>query len=320
MLKYGQELKYLKILMTKVIVLFSGGLDSILAAQLLKEQKLEVNAICFKSCFFNGEKAKIAAKDLCIPLKIIDFSKKHLEIVKSPKYGYGKNMNPCIDCHILMLKEAKKMMSSFVATGEVLGQRPMSQNKNSLKKIEKESGLEEYLLRPLSAKLLDKTIPEKNGIVDRKKLLNISGRSRRKQIALAKKFNLKRYPSPSGGCLLTDPEFSKRLRKLSNVFPEYQKNDIELLKIGRHFWKDKIKIIIGRDEKENKRIKKIAKNGDTIIEIENYPSPITLIRPYGKGEYIRYAKKLTQYYSTKARERKDIKFKFLEIKDCLSSG
>ena len=305
--------------MAKTLVLFSGGLDSILATQLLKEQKLEVKALCFKSCFFDEKNAKLAAKDLGIPLKVVDFSKKHLEIVKSPKYGYGKNMNPCIDCHILMLKEAKKIMSSFIATGEVLGQRPMSQNKNSLKKIEKESSLKGYLLRPLSAKLLDQTIPEKAGIVKREKLLDISGRSRKRQIALAKKFNLKKYPSPSGGCLLTDPEFSKKLKELSNVFPKYKKNDIELLKTGRHFWKSKTKIVIGRNEEENKRIKKIARKGDILVEIKNYPGPLTLIRPYGKAKFIKQAKKLTQFYSTKTRGKKDIKFKSWEIGVGLSS-
>ena len=305
--------------MAKALVLFSGGLDSILATQLLKKQKLEIEAICFKSCFFDEKNAKIAAKDLGISLKVIDFSKKHLKIVKSPKYGYGKNMNPCIDCHILMLKEAKKIMESFIATGEVLGQRPMSQNRNSLKKIEKESSLRGYLLRPLSAKLLDQTIPEKNGIVKREKLLDISGRSRKRQIALAKKFNLKRYPSPSGGCLLTDPEFSKKLKELSNVFPKYKKNDIELLKTGRHFWKSKTKIVIGRNEEENKKIKKIARKGDILVEIKNYPGPLTLIRPYGKVKCIKQAKKLTQFYSTKTRGEKDIKFKSWEIGVGLSS-
>ncbi len=302
--------------MAKVLVLFSGGLDSILAAQLLKEQKLEVEALCFKSCFFDEKNAKLAAKNIGIPLKVIDFSKKHLEIVKSPKYGYGKNMNPCIDCHILMLKEAKKIMKSFIATGEVLGERPMSQNKNSLKKIEKESSLTGYLLRPLSAKLLDPTIPEKNGVVKREKLLDISGRSRKRQIALAKKFNLKKYPSPSGGCLLTDPEFSKKLKELSSVFSKYRENDIELLKVGRHFWKGKSKIVIGRNKEENKRIKKIAREGDTLVEIKNYSGPLTLIRPYGKGKYINQAKELTQYYSTKARGEKDVKFKSWEIGAC----
>jgi len=205
-------------------------------------------------------------------------------------------------------------MKSFIATGEVLGERPMSQNKNSLKKIEKESSLKGYLLRPLSAKLLDITIPEKNGIVKREKLLDISGRSRKRQIALAKKFNLKRYPSPSGGCLLTDPEFSKKLKKLSNVFPGYKENDIELLKVGRHFWKSKLKIVIGRNEEENKRIKKIARKGDILVEIKNYPGPLTLIRPYGKGKCVEYAEKLTKRYSAKSKGKKDIKFKSWEIR------
>ena len=301
----------------KAVLLFSGGLDSILAAKILRKQKIKILAITFKSYFFNEKIAKKAAKEIKLPLKVIDFSKEHLKIVKKPKYGYGKTVNPCIDCHILMLKFAKKIMEEkkydFVATGEVLGERPMSQNPKALKLVEKESTLLGFLLRPLSAKLLKKTVPEIKKWINREKLLNISGRSRKKQIALAQKFRIKWYPTPAGGCLLTDLEFGKKLKELLKIYPKFNGNDIELLKLGRHFWKDKIKIIVGRDEKEDKKVKKLAKKFDILIEMKKYPGPLTLIRNYKKTKIpkkiLEKAKELTKYYSTKARDKIDVKFK-----------
>ena len=201
----------------------------------------------------------------------------------------------------------------LVATGEVLGERPMSQNPKSLKLIEKKSGLRGYLLRPLSAKLLEPTIPEKKGLIEREKLLDISGRSRKRQLKLAKKFKIKSYPSPAGGCLLTDLEFSKKLKDLFEKYPRCQGNDIELLKLGRHFWQDKVKIIVGRNEEENKKIRKLAKRSDVLIEMENYPGPLTLVRSYSKrkvpSRVLEKAKFLTKYYSTKSRQKKNVKFK-----------
>ncbi len=299
----------------KGLVLFSGGLDSILAVKILQKQNIKIQGITFKSYFFDAELAKKVAKKLEIDLKIIDISSEHLKIVKNPKYGYGKTMNPCIDCRILMLKKAKQIMLKqkfdFVATGEVLGERPMTQNKQSLELVEKKSGLTNYLLRPLSAKLLKPTIPEINRLINREKLFDISGRSRKKQITLTKKFKIKQYPNPSGGCLLTDLEFSKRLKKLLKIYPKYQVNDIKLLKLGRHIWFKKTKIIIGRDEKENEKIKKLAKASNILIEMKNYPGPLTLIQELSSLEK---AKKLTQYYSTKARNKKNVKFKISKIK------
>ncbi len=300
----------------KTLLLLSGGLDSILAVKVLKNQGIKVTALSFKSYFFNVGAAQKAAKNFKIPLKIVDFSKEHLKMVKSPKHGYGKSMNPCIDCHSLMLKKAKEIMKKekfdFVATGEVLGERPMSQNPKALKIVENQSSLKGYLLRPLSAKLLEPTIPEKKGLVDRDKLLDISGRSRRKQISLAKEWKIKHYPTPAGGCLLTDPGFSKRLKELFDKYLNCDGNDIGLLKLGRHFWERKVKIIVGRNKKENKTIKKLAKKGDILIEMKNYPGPLTLIRTYSKKKIpkkiIKKSKNLTQYYSTKARNKKDIKF------------
>ena len=316
----------------KGLVLLSGGLDSILAAKILKNQGIKVVALSFRSYFFNEGAAKKAAKSLRIPLKVVDFSEEHLKMVKNPKHGYGKSMNPCIDCHALMLKKAKEIIHpvkslrskfnrvkkdkfDFVATGEVLGERPMSQNIKALKIIEIQSSLKGYLLRPLSAKLLKETIPEQKGLVDRKKLFDISGRSRKRQIALAKKWQIQYYPMPAGGCLLTDPVFSQRSKELFQLFPQCNGNDVELLKHGRHFIQDKTKIIVGRNEKENKAIKKLAKRGDILIEMANYPGPLTLVRNYTKKkisqEIIKKAKDLTQCYSTKARDKKDVNFYFL---------
>jgi len=303
----------------KALILLSGGLDSILAAKILKDQGIKVVALTFKSYFFNEVAAKKAAKNLKIPLKIVDFSQEHLKMVKNPKHGYGKSMNPCIDCHVLMLKKAKEIMRKdkfdFVATGEVLGERPMSQSLKALKIVETQSSLKGYLLRPLSAKLLKETIPEQKGLVGRKKLFDISGRSRKRQIALAKKWKIHYYPTPAGGCLLTDLEFGKKLRELFKKYPKRGGNDVELLKFGRHFWQGMVKIVVGRNEEENEKIEKLAQKGDILIEMKNYPGPLTLIRSYSKKkisqETIKKAKDLTQYYSTKTRDKKDVNFHFL---------
>ncbi len=304
---------------TKALVLLSGGLDSILAVKILKKQKIEVIGVTFKSYFFGTETAQKAAKNLKIPLKIVDFSKEHLKMVKSPKHGYGKSMNPCIDCHVLMLKKAKEIMKKqdfdFISTGEVVGERPMSQSRKTLELIEKESSLGGYLLRPLSAKLLKPTIQEERGFIDRDRLLDISGRSRKRQMKLAKIWKIKEYPTPAGGCLLTDLEFGKRLRKLFEKHSLCDGNDIELLKLGRHFFIGLVKIIIGRDEKENTKIENLTQSRDVLIEMKNYPGPLTLIKNYGKvripSEVLEKAQKLTQYHSTKARNRKNVEFKMI---------
>ncbi len=307
---------------TKALFLFSGGLDSMVGVELLKKQYIDVTGLTFKSYFFDALQAKKAARQLGIKLKVVDFSKEHLKIVKSPRYGYGQSMNPCIDCHLLMLKFAKKIMKEegfdFVATGEVLGERPMSQNKSALFLLEKESSLSGYLLRPLSAKLLAETIPEQKGLVRREKLLDISGRSRKRQIELAKKFKIKEYPAPAGGCLLTDLEFGKRLKELLKRCSRTSDSDIYLLRYGRHFWKKKTLLVVGRNEKENKAIKRLAQKGDILIEMENYPGPSVLLRHYDKGkvalEILKFAQDLVQYYSTKARGKKDVEFKVVKFK------
>lgn len=314
MLKYDLTKK-------KAILLFSGGLDSILVAKILKEQKIELLGLTFESCFFSPKEAKKAAKKLKIHLKIVGITKEMIKILKKPKYGFGSQINPCLDCHLLMLKKAKEIMEKekfdFVATGEVLGERPFSQNKKALEIVEKESSLKGYLLRPLSAKLLKPTIPEIKGLVERKKFFAFSGKRRKRQIELAKKFKIKYYPAPAGGCLLTDPNFAERLKDLMRNYPKFKKNDLELLKVGRHFWEGKIKIIVGRNEKENLKLKKLAKKKDVLIEMINYPGPTTLIRNYGKEEMRKEiflkAKKLIKNYSRKSKGKRDVKFKLKTI-------
>jgi tRNA U34 2-thiouridine synthase MnmA/TrmU len=283
--------------MVKALVLLSGGLDSMLAAKVLMEQGIEVTGVSFKSYFFGTGKAKKVAKQLGIELIEADFSEEHLKMVKNPKYGYGKNMNPCIDCHALMLTKAKDIMEKgkpasakasagkydFVATGEVLGERPMSQNPDALKMVEKISGLKGKLIRPLSAKLLEETDLEKTGEVNREKLLAISGRSRKPQFELVKKYGIKEYANPGGGCLLTDPVFSEKLMEMLEYWPDCQGDDIVLLKYGRIYWLEdeqekKVLLVIGRDETENQELENKAKTGDVIFQLVDEAGPTALIR------------------------------------------
>jgi len=266
----------------KAVALFSGGLDSILAVKLIREQGIEVKGVNFKTPFFGLDKAFLTAKSFDMDLEIIDIAKEHLEILKNPKHGYGKNMNPCIDCHTFMFKKAGEYMSeigaSFIISGEVLGERPMSQNKNSLEVIEKESGYQGLILRPLSALLLPETIPEKEGWVDRNKLLNISGRSRKRQIELAAKIGIKNYPSPAGGCKLTEPGFSKRLKDLFTQ-ESFSLEEIELLKLGRHFrLSTNIKLVVGRNKEENEKIKEFFQEGDFLFKAKNLKGPVSLLK------------------------------------------
>ena len=237
------------------IGLFSGGLDSILAVRLLQHQNIHIEAVSFVTPFFVPEQAKKSVEQLGVPLHIIDISEKHIEMLKNPKHGYGRNMNPCIDCHTLMFNQAGKLMkkrgANFLFSGEVLGERPMSQNKNSLKIVARESGFEEFIIRPLSARLLPVTKPEKEGVVDREKLLDIQGRSRKRQIELIKQFGIAYYPEPAGGCKLTDLAFSNRLKDLLKNNEKMLKRDLELLSVGRHLRiNSNVKIIVGKNKKK----------------------------------------------------------------------
>ncbi len=277
----------------KALVLFSGGLDSMLAAKLLLRQGIETTGLCFKSNFFNAKKAVAAADKIGIELKICDIEKDILKLVMNPPSGYGKNMNPCLDCHSLMIRKAgeiaRKEGFAFVATGEVLGQRPFSQNKEALKRVIGLSGVE--VLRPLSAKLLPETNIEKNKLVVRGRLMGIKGRSREQQFELAEKFNIKNYPTPAGGCLLTDPEFSERLLKLLDYWPKCGGVDAELLKYGRIFWLNgqngqKILLVIGRHKRDNENLEKLVQKGDIVLQLEEINGPTSLLKNLGRFDNI----------------------------------
>jgi tRNA-specific 2-thiouridylase len=286
----------------KALGLLSGGLDSLLAVCVLREQGLELAGISFGTPFFGADRGRSAAEKLGIPLMVKDITVPHLKMLRNPKHGFGSNMNPCIDCHILMVKVACGLMKEggfdFIFTGEVLNERPMSQNKQALRIVEKESGCEGHLLRPLSAKLLDETVPEKEGKVRREKLLGISGRSRKPQIELAKKYGLKEYPTPAGGCLLTDPGFSKRLRELRERDGLDDVRSIQLLKVGRHFRLESgRKVIVGRNELENRRLEEMAAENDTILEPRVIPGPTVLIPHDGAEDDLIQAARLCARYS-----------------------
>nr|MBU1328283.1 7-cyano-7-deazaguanine synthase [Candidatus Omnitrophota bacterium] len=273
----------------RAVALLSGGLDSTLAIKLMLEQGIEVHALnfltVFCTCTSKGctHQATKVAEEFKVPIKVMNITKEYMEIVKNPKYPRGRNMNPCIDCRIFTFKKAKDFMeeikASFVITGEVIGQRPMSQRKQAIMTIEKESGLQGLIVRPLSAKFFELTIPEKEGIVDRNRLLDIHGRRRNQQMALAKKFSINDYPCPAGGCLLTDKGFSARLKDLLKYKPDYNISDLHLLKIGRHFRiSDSLKFIVGRDSKENEKIMNLSEKDDFIFDILDIPSAIGLAR------------------------------------------
>jgi len=294
--------------MIKAIALLSGGLDSTLAAKIVIEEGIELEALNFLTVFCNcthrGETcfaSQKAVKGLGIPLKVLNVSEEYLSVVKHPKHGYGRNMNPCIDCRIFMLKKAKDYMessgASFIVTGEVLGQRPMSQRREAMRLIEKESNLEGFILRPLSAKFLPASIPEQRGWIDREKLLNISGRSRKPQIQLADHYGIRDYPCPAGGCLLTDPGFARRIRDLMAHDPEFSLSDVHLLKIGRHFrLSPKLKLVVGRNEEDNKKLEALAYEEDVLFKAAHYPGPLSLLRGEAPPEEIERAAGITVRY------------------------
>jgi tRNA-uridine 2-sulfurtransferase len=260
---------------------FSGGLDSMLAAQIIRAQGVDVLGLFFETPFFSSHRARISAKAIQLPLKVVDLTGPHLEIVKHPAHGYGGNMNPCIDCHALMLRKAGEMLeeeeANFIITGEVLGQRPMSQNLKALSIVSTQSGFPRLILRPLSAKLLQMTIPEEKEWVGRDLLLNFSGRSRKPQMALARELNITDYPAPAGGCLLTDPNFSKRLKDLFSSEPHFEIREIELMKIGRHFrLGPHARLIVGRNKGENETIVSLAKPEDLLLTAQSVPGPTVL--------------------------------------------
>lgn len=289
----------------KALSVFSGGLDSMLAVEIVRAQGVEVLGLFFESPFFSSEKARGSASSIRLPLKVIDITKRHLEVVKNPKHGHGENMNPCIDCHALMIRCAGERLeeegAKFIITGEVLGQRPMSQNRRSLALVAKESGFDRVLLRPLSAKRLPQTLPEEMGWIDRERLLDWSGRSRKPQMALADRLGIEGYPSPAGGCLLTDAIFSRRLRDLLSSRPECKRREIDLLKLGRHFRIDsETKLIVGRNKRENQEIEELAEPGDLMLKTTAIPGPTVLVLGGLSSESEDLAAAITASYSDAA--------------------
>jgi len=265
----------------KALCVFSGGLDSMLASQIVRAQGVDVLGLFFETPFFLSHRARASAKAIQLPLKVVDLTEPHLEVVKHPAHGYGGNMNPCIDCHALMLRKAGQMLeeegANFIITGEVLGQRPMSQNLKALSLVAAQSGFPRLILRPLSAKLLQTTIPEEKGWIQRDLLLNFSGRSRKPQMELARKLNITDYPTPAGGCLLTDPIFSKRLKDLFSAEPQCEVREIELIKVGRHFRVGPhARLVVGRNKSENEIIASLAKPEDLLLFSQSAPGPTVL--------------------------------------------
>jgi tRNA-specific 2-thiouridylase len=311
--------------------LFSGGLDSILATRLVMEQGIEVEAIQFVTPFFNydilddveAHQLKMMAQ-YGINVEVEDISTGYLQLLHNPVHGFGKNFNPCIDCKIMMFSRAKQLLkekgASFLITGEVLGQRPMSQRRDTLNVIERDSGTRSILLRPLCAQLMNETEAEAEGWVDRSKLLRMCGRSRSPQIALAAKYGITDFPSPAGGCILADPILSKRIAQLyssESVLKraEIAVPDIRVLLVGRQFilpgggW-----LIVGRDEKDNNRLEKLAQAEDAVLLMEDWPGPFAVLKKAG-SQYpdkeklardielaaslvVRYAKKLPENTTT----------------------
>ena len=279
----------------------SGGLDSQLAVRVLQEAGAEVEAITFATPFFAPSAAKKAAAALGVVLHVIDFTDDEIALIENPPHGFGGAMNPCIDCHAMMIRRAGEMMVrggyDFVATGEVMGQRPMSQNKQSLGIVEKSSGLKGRLVRPLSAKLLEPTIPEQEGKLEREKLLDISGRGRERQMELAKAFGIIDYPSPAGGCKLTEAGFSRKLKDLKDHEGLGERKLVELLNVGRRFrFPDGSSVILGRDQKDNAALRE-STLPLTLIAPINVPGPTAAIPDLKSAADLERAKGLVCSYS-----------------------
>jgi tRNA-uridine 2-sulfurtransferase len=269
----------------RALSVISGGLDSILATRIVMDQGVDVTAVHFVTPFFgsgHGTLTSRMADRYGIRAESVDIGESYLDMLASPQYGYGKNFNPCVDCKILLFSEARRMMerlgARFIITGEVLGQRPMSQRRDTLRIIERDSSTTGLLLRPLSARLLQPTIPELNGWVKRDDLLGLSGRSRKPQIELASRLGITGYPSPAGGCCLTDPILSGRIRRLYALRGRPEAREVALIQIGRPFLLGRtVLLTIGRNEEENERIGSLAANGDLFIKTVDVPGPAGII-------------------------------------------
>ncbi|VEN74663.1 tRNA 4-thiouridine(8) synthase ThiI [Candidatus Desulfarcum epimagneticum] len=288
---------------SRALGLCSGGLDSILSALVLRQAGVEVEWITFETPFFSSEKAKKAARMTGIPITVRNIFPDYMEMLQNPPCGYGKHMNPCMDCHALMFRlageEMKTQKFDFLFSGEVLGQRPMSQTRPSLRYVEKHSGFDGHILRPLSAGRLPETIPEKEGLVSRESLLSLTGRSRKPQIELAKKYGVTDYPAPAGGCLLTDKGYSARLKDLFERQDRFTEEELRLLKYGRHFRiSDGMKIIVGRSRGDNRNMERLRDpDRDILLKTETVPGPVALLRGDEKDMDIDFAASICVGYS-----------------------
>lgn len=291
----------------RCIVLLSGGLDSMLAIRIMQEQGIEVEALNFKTIFTCcQDHAGQAACDLGVRLTVIGQDDDYLDLVKSPRFGYGKGANPCVDCRIYMFERARRFMqqinADFIASGEVLGQRPMSQKRRDLDTISYHADLEDLLLRPLSARLLPPTLPEREGWVDRQRLYAFQGRSRKGLLELAEQLGLENTPAPSTGCVLTEPRFSQKVFDLIRAPDESQRWDFELLQLGRHFRHDAhTKIVVGRNEPENVQLKYMHERPEAsstaLLLPQNFPGPQALIMGPVTAAALDFAGALTLRYS-----------------------
>jgi tRNA U34 2-thiouridine synthase MnmA/TrmU len=287
------------------LVLLSGGLDSRLAACVLKDQGIRVTGLTFETPFFSAARGREAAAQLGIPLVVEDYTETLLGIVEHPRHGFGSRLNPCIDCHTAMIHRAGQLMErdgfKFVATGEVLNQRPMSQTRRSLDMVAAESGFQDRLLRPLSARLLPETEPERRGWVDRNRLLDLNGRSRKRQVLLAAHYGITDYPNAAGGCRLTEPHYANRLKDLRDHGQLRDLHAVRLLRHGRHFRLGaSVKMIVGRDAADNGAIEAMARPADILFRFEAIPGPSALLTGPASEDQIRFAGSLCARYSDAA--------------------
>jgi len=296
--------------MPRAVALFSGGLDSALAVRILQEQGFEVEALNIRTTFDCCKTAAAReAAELGVRLTVRSVADDYVELIQRPSHGYGKGVNPCVDCRIYMCRMAKRMMNEVgactVITGEVLGQRPMSQKRRDLEVISRESGLEGWLLRPLSAKLLSPTEPELRGLVDRQRLYDFVGRGRGKLIELAVRLRIRNIPSPSTGCALTELNFAPRVRDLMEFDAQATRRDFELLNIGRHFrFRPQTKVVVGRDAEENAALRLFAAAEDmpdtALLEPANFVGPDAFVVGQVTDEALQFAGALMLRYTRRA--------------------
>jgi len=279
----------------RALALFSGGLDSILACRVIMAQGIEVRALKFVTPFFDHhllERREQYRQEMLeqyqIDVELVDLSRGYIDLLKRPAHGFGRHFNPCIDCKILMLTRARERMArqdaSFLVTGEVLGQRPMSQRRDTMRVIERDSGCEGILLRPLCARRMNPTLPEEQGLVDRDRLYGFTGRGRKPQLELARELGISDFPNPAGGCLLTDPNLAGRIEQFYNGLflidqEQFRVEDFRLLLVGRQFrlpgghW-----FVLGRNQGENRRLRALAGQGDYLLSMPDRPGPTGLLR------------------------------------------